>query len=445
MSGQFLVGNRAGAFLTNGFAGLGFCMVHQDALFNILHPDARPFDSAFSSSGRLELVRQEGIEEWLLPFGINAMVYHGPPRPWLLDIRRHGDSRQWGRFYAQERKGNTLFVRFTKRTDQREDARHGQEEFSFIVAIEPLDGGLQETASWLEDQGRWVYHACTTQGDAALLAVAKDEGEVTRILAVLREHKDELMEAHRRLPLPSSPIPDAAAYRSAVDALDTLLMPLGKRTFLRFPDVDDAEDRLAAVSALIAEREFAFAKDLLMHDLEEQASAGRMNEMMKTLAKEQRMVDYFSKDQIQLIIDHFMAQPVKAMNLELLARLTGEERYFDGLRRISLEMPARPKDFVMALALLPEPSRTKEHGAMLMQKVESLGDDPFLLCLAGAMLVPFAPADFLDDLFKRCKRLMSPCRGYFQEDGHIDGRAVAAFISFCHARGLGPGDSLPRA
>ena len=53
----------------------------------------------------------------------------------VLDVKKIGDERQWGRHYDIDVQDNKTIIKFTKKTDQREDKTNGQLEYEMFVVL----------------------------------------------------------------------------------------------------------------------------------------------------------------------------------------------------------------------------------------------------------------------------------------------------------------------
>src|SRR3989344_9359880 len=78
------------------------------------------------------------IETFAMPKGFNSLIYELSSENEIeiaLDCKESYDNREWGRDYEIFEEENCIIVKFTKKTDSKEDSSHGKGEFSLYMVI----------------------------------------------------------------------------------------------------------------------------------------------------------------------------------------------------------------------------------------------------------------------------------------------------------------------
>ncbi len=95
---------------------------------------------------------KEGIKEsFFMPHGLNSFVYEldgEHEADIFLDIKQAYDNKALGRFYEISDEAGTILVKFTKKTDVKEDSTHGEEEYSVFLAIKADSQEYKKTEKW---------------------------------------------------------------------------------------------------------------------------------------------------------------------------------------------------------------------------------------------------------------------------------------------------------
>src|SRR3989338_309616 len=92
-------------------------------------------------------------ESFLMPSSLNSFAYELNKESEIdivFDCKEIFDNRNWGRYYDIVREKNIALVKFTKRTDKREDSSNGYEEYSFYIAIRSDSDFLRRNDEWIE-------------------------------------------------------------------------------------------------------------------------------------------------------------------------------------------------------------------------------------------------------------------------------------------------------
>jgi len=480
---RFLLGNQSGAFFTNGYSGMGFCIADQGRLVNILHPIEG--DRATHHLTSVDV----GKVNWLLPMGHDALIMTSPPskRSWLFDIRRFGDMRQWGRAYEVKEQGKRLIIRFSKKTDHREDQTDGEEEFSMACGISAPAGTIVKTGEWVQAGERHVFEACTTEGTKVIVAASSSEARLVKLLSSLERNEGSLRQHHNqyrdRVVRASSRIMGYVAH-----GLDSLLSPLSEDSWLRFPYRSDTFDLLTAVPALTYEKEYEHAIDIISkkHKASPEIALWhvfRTNQLLKMLASRHMLSKYLKPSRIQkltinainlansieadnpitvsgnsdVVIQalalsmydflHIITDNEKWRKLELLAAHQAKKDFFRGgmLRDFKGSDDYGFRSYLTAYIyprMLSHHEWTDHFTRLLDQSWRKGGracEENWINNIAGTVLTNlhrsfFRP--FVEGIHGLgMSEITTGCMGYFQKEGFIDGRATATFIELSHHLG----------
>lgn len=92
-------------------------------------------------------------ELFLMPKNHNSLFYclnKESEIDLILDCRMSYDNREWGRHYAVSEEGGCIVIKFTKRTDLREDRSSGTKEFELYLAIKSDSPYYKKNDEWVE-------------------------------------------------------------------------------------------------------------------------------------------------------------------------------------------------------------------------------------------------------------------------------------------------------
>ncbi|MBI2657675.1 hypothetical protein HYX08_03195 [Candidatus Woesearchaeota archaeon] len=133
--------------------------------------------------------RKEGIVElFLMPKSFNSLIYELSSEEdinLILDCKESFDNREWGRHYEILEEKGCIIIKFTKKTDGREDASDGAEEFSLYLAIKSNSNIFQKNDEWVERHygldehrnsmpfRRHVYNALKLNGSKFVFSMSK--------------------------------------------------------------------------------------------------------------------------------------------------------------------------------------------------------------------------------------------------------------------------------
>ncbi len=142
-----------------------------------------------------ERKKNDIIETFTMPKGFNSMIYEISSEneiDLILDCKDSYDSREWGRFYEIFKEENCIIVRFTKKTNPKEDSSDGKEEFSLYLAIRSDANSYEKNGKWVEryyhdDEKRssppfkrYVYDALRLKGAKFVFSISKSKNSAIK-------------------------------------------------------------------------------------------------------------------------------------------------------------------------------------------------------------------------------------------------------------------------
>lgn len=300
----FLLSNKVGGFLS-----LGIPSRYSGFMVNIGGKQLKILDNIGVRGVPNKIinnfwnVQQEknGITEtFFVPIHTNSMVYELEGiKPIVLefDVKEAYDNREWGREYEVSEEDKAVLVTFTKKTDQREDASNNVEEYRVYVAVRP-GGNLdyKQLNNWVKKEylfdkernsfpfERYVYEALEINSKRIVVSVASTKEKALAESRYVLDNLEKFKKVHKRYV--EADLKDFTndkvefAYNCSVNSLDGLIMRNKKEwgVFAGLPWFFQVWSRDEAVSlkALMIEKEFALAKDILLKQLSMIDEKGRL-------------------------------------------------------------------------------------------------------------------------------------------------------------------------
>lgn len=196
------------------------------------------------------LYRGSFYESFFMPQKRNCLVYESSielPVELSFDIMKANDFRQWGRHYSSEEKENAVVIKFTKKTDSREDGSSGIIEYDIFVAV-MHDGFVSSlNGEWIRRSysldarrnsasERYVYRAAAitaktfviSAAESAEAAMKEADAAFKSVDRLKKESKAHYGRLCKSLPKQGSGKEEAAmAANAAAIALDKLKIPSG--------------------------------------------------------------------------------------------------------------------------------------------------------------------------------------------------------------------------
>lgn len=155
----------------------------------------------------IERVRNNISELFFMPKGFNSLVYEldsSREIDLVLDCKDSYDNREWGRNYKIFDEDNCTVVRFTKKTNKREDINDGEEEFVLYLAIKSNGSLISKNDIWMERHycldeqrssqpfRRYVYNALKLKGSKFVFSMSKNKNEVMKECSYIFNNLEEL-------------------------------------------------------------------------------------------------------------------------------------------------------------------------------------------------------------------------------------------------------------
>ncbi len=151
-------------------------------------------------------------ERFFMPRNENSLVYElsrNMQVDILLDCKDSYDNRVWGRYYDIFKEKDCTVVKFTKRTDRREDVSDGLEEFSLYLAIRCNSNFFQANNSWIEKRYdfdeqrnskpflRHVYDALRLEGTKFVFSMSKSKSDAIKECRQVYNNIDEIKKTEK--------------------------------------------------------------------------------------------------------------------------------------------------------------------------------------------------------------------------------------------------------
>ena len=252
------------------------------------------------------------IESFIMPKGFNSLVYElGSENEidLILDCKSSYDNREWGRYYDIFEEDGFIIVKFTKKTDKREDSSNGFEEFTLYLAIKSNNNYYKKNDKWFEryyidDEQRkslpfkrYVYNALRLNGSKFVFSVSINKKDAIRECQFVYNNIDKLKNKEKedffsllKLDSIKKIITNGKigneikiAYINAVNSLNNLIADskdnfgilAGLPWFFQFW----ARDTLISLKAL-SKINYEFAKKIIFNYLNKINNDGRLQNLM---------------------------------------------------------------------------------------------------------------------------------------------------------------------
>ena len=137
----------------------------------------------------------EIVESFLMPKNSASLIYElssGNEIDLILDCKNSYDNREWGRYYDIFEEDGFIIVKFTKKTDKREDSSNAVEEFALYLAIKGDSNFCQKNDKWIERDysfdekrkslpfKRYVYNALRLRGSKFVFSMSKKKSDAKK-------------------------------------------------------------------------------------------------------------------------------------------------------------------------------------------------------------------------------------------------------------------------
>jgi glycogen debranching enzyme len=165
-----LANNKLGFFLSNNLGGYslvyeedftsyqGFYFYKNSKMYKVIdslriNQNNEKVEQIIQKLFEVEIKRTTFSEKYFMPLKFNGFIYTAEKKvniDLLLDCHESYDSRIWGKFYSVDDFGDKLLIKFTKKTDHREDMSDGEEEYSIYICISKLNLDYELINNWEE-------------------------------------------------------------------------------------------------------------------------------------------------------------------------------------------------------------------------------------------------------------------------------------------------------
>lgn len=381
---SFLLTNRKGGFfnlsISSKYRGLFFPF--KDEVIKTLD-DIRisgKINAVTNNFWNIERNTHSNKESFFMPFNTESLVYELDKEEeigLLFDVRHPYDSRIWGRNYKITKEKGNIIVEYTKTTDNREDATHGEHEFTvFIVIKANQDSNISFPDEW-ENQSysldkernsqpseRFVFKGLKIVSKKLIISFSESKKESIKICNKISANLNKFKSLQKKYSKVS--IKDTKdkkinlAAKCAIESLDSLLVKTDKETnlyaglpwFFQFW----SRDTLISIKALMLDKEYATVKTILMNLTDNISEDGllsnripesiiksadsigwlfkRWDEFISILGKEKILSKYFKKSELDSLInklEHSMNLIFKNYTIDNLAKNNNQETWMDTL------------------------------------------------------------------------------------------------------------------
>ena len=142
-----------------------------------------------------ERKKENVIEAFLMPKGFNSLIYELDSEnevDLILDCKNSYDNREWGRYYDISEEKGFIIVKFTKKTDSKEDATNGIEELNLFLAIKSNSNLYKKNDKWIgrfysydEERNsppfrRHVYNAIRLKGTKFVFSMSNNKNNAIK-------------------------------------------------------------------------------------------------------------------------------------------------------------------------------------------------------------------------------------------------------------------------
>ena len=155
----------------------------------------------------VERRKNDAIESFIMPRGFNSLVYELSSEneiDLILDCKISYDNREWGRYYDIFEEDGCIIIKFTKKTDRREDSSDGVEEFVLHLAIKSDKNVYNKSDKWIERHysydkernsppfRRHVYNALRLKGTKFVFSMSKNKSNAIKECGYIFNNIDKI-------------------------------------------------------------------------------------------------------------------------------------------------------------------------------------------------------------------------------------------------------------
>lgn len=142
-----------------------------------------------------ERKKDDIIESFFVPKGFDSLAYELNSEheiDIILDCKESYDNREWGRNYEISEENGIITVKFTKKTDKREDKSGDEKEFELYLSIKSDNNYFQKNDKWIERDyftdgqriappyKRHVYNALRLKGKTFVFTISDNKNSAVK-------------------------------------------------------------------------------------------------------------------------------------------------------------------------------------------------------------------------------------------------------------------------
>jgi len=235
--------------------------------------------------------RKNTVESFFMPYGSNSLVYELNKKKEIeitLDVKKSYDNRIWGRYYEILEEKDCIVIKFTKKTDNREDSSDEIKEYVIYLVIKSKNNNFDKIEKWvkryykLDEQRnsipftRYVFCALKLKGEKFVFSISKDKENAIKECKYIFSTSDKLKQKQKKyfvdniLKNKVGYIKNKKikfAFISAIHSLDNLTINFNKNYFVLaglpwFFQIW-ARDELISLKALMLMKKNYIAKNIL--------------------------------------------------------------------------------------------------------------------------------------------------------------------------------------
>ena len=147
------------------------------------------------------------IESFFMPRWHDSMVYELSSEneiDLILDCKNSLDNREWGRIYEISEEQGAIIIKFTKKTDSREDPSDGIEEFTLYLAVKSNKNIYEKNFNWVGTEyladaernsppyKRHAFNAIKLRGSKFVFSMSKNKEDAVNECSNVFDNLDEI-------------------------------------------------------------------------------------------------------------------------------------------------------------------------------------------------------------------------------------------------------------
>lgn len=214
-SDKFILTNHNGSYLYQGNSITsrfqGFFYFSYPKMYKVIEDlritDHNKPDLIINKFYLIERYRKGLHEEFYIPQYCNSLIYDLSEKRYIdlvLDVRESYDSRTWGRYYTIKKEKNFIIIRYTKKTDSREDPNHDKTEFKLYLVIKYDNNKYNVKDKWFQQEyeadkirnshpfSRYVYNAIELEGSKFIFTVSENKKKAIKECKYIYKNSNKL-------------------------------------------------------------------------------------------------------------------------------------------------------------------------------------------------------------------------------------------------------------